>query len=114
MRINTIQSLDPWLKSVKKEANMLMHKFRSDYDELNRIMRKEQNVIALIKHIRDTYKRVEVMQCTENLTMSGIFDESPRLDILLCWPSNDNNEDDTDSKVNVHMKIALRQYHKQC
>ena len=52
---------DPWLKSVKKEAKLLMQKLGPNCDKLNQIMRKEERVIALQKDIRDTYKHDVVM-----------------------------------------------------
>ena len=99
---------DPWLKSVKKEAKLLMQKLGPNCDKLNQIMRKEERVIALQTYIAETrINIVSAMRSTENLTISGIFDDDQRLDILSCWPSDDNNGHDTNLEVNTHTKRAL-------
>ena len=97
----------------EKKAKLLMQKFRPGCDKLNRVMHKEEKVIALMKYIRDTYKHVEEIQYTENLTISGIFDEYQILDILSCCPSDENNNDATKPEVKAHMNIALCEYYEQ-
>ena len=102
---------DPLLKTVKEGVKALTKKAIPGSKELSQTTHIELKIVAFLTYIQKTWNDIEKIRDSKKLTMSGLFLDTQKLDIMDNWPNNNSVDCDKDiDEREGYMKKALRQF----